>query len=105
MPIISGAGRRNIIVDPTRIKGNLRVFKNVQEAVPPPSWRNHPDLMAVYEPGTGYRAVDKGAVQYDEPAADQKQSEATLRKRGWFPSDGQTPAQRMTSFRRRQASE
>lgn len=87
MGIIRDAQRRTVIVDPTRIKGDRRVFKNVVPATTAgmsfdPAKHN---LQVVHEPRKGYRCIALEAVVSDEPAKNQKQSEETLRMRGWAP--------------------
>jgi hypothetical protein len=75
----------NVTVDPTRIKGNRRVFKNVIEATVGRMAYNPSDydLMPVHEPGVGYRMVALDAVTSAEPAKAQKQSRNVLSNRGW----------------------
>lgn len=85
MGVLAGEERMNVIVDPTRIKGDRRVFKNVIPASTgnmsyEPSAHN---LLCVHEPGTGYRMIALEAVVEVNPAKNQKQSRNALAARGW----------------------
>lgn len=99
MGIVSGSQRLNVIVDPTRIKGDRREFKNIIEAMVGKMAYNPADydLMPVHEPGVGYRMVALDAIVEAEPAKKQKQSRNILANRGWVLGDHEGP-KKSTNF-------
>lgn len=90
MGIIPDAERMTVVVDPTRIKGDRRVFKNVIPATTEGMSYNPAeyDLLVVHEPKShGYRCIALDAVVEETKPKAQKQTPKTLENRGWMLSE------------------